>query len=236
MSTILRIRNLERFQHYKHRTPPWIKLYQDLLDVYEFSRLPDHTRFHAIALLLLASRMDNELPDDSSWLQARIGAKTRVDIDALLGAKWLERVDLQGTLAECVQGASQLQADCARDARESRGEESRGETYTQSASKLLAPSLLRKEFAEEFWPRYPRKVSMDDAEKAYAKARRRGATKEAILAGLERAQQNWVGRELDKIPYAASWLNKGGHKDQVGRGGSGRMSNEELRRQIGGKG
>ena len=28
----LRVRNWERYQHYKERNPPWIKLYVELLD------------------------------------------------------------------------------------------------------------------------------------------------------------------------------------------------------------
>src|SRR5690606_19747530 len=34
----LTVKNFERFQHYKDRNPPWIKLYNDLLDDYEFGR------------------------------------------------------------------------------------------------------------------------------------------------------------------------------------------------------
>jgi DNA-binding NarL/FixJ family response regulator len=30
------VKNFERFQHYKDRSPPWIKLYNELLDDYEF--------------------------------------------------------------------------------------------------------------------------------------------------------------------------------------------------------
>lgn len=44
----LRVKNFDRFQHYKDRTPPWIKLYNDLLDDYDFSCLPDAEKWGAL--------------------------------------------------------------------------------------------------------------------------------------------------------------------------------------------
>ena len=34
---ILTVRNWSDFQHYKDRSPPWIRLHRDLLDNYEFN-------------------------------------------------------------------------------------------------------------------------------------------------------------------------------------------------------
>lgn len=52
---IIRPMNWAEFQHYKHRSPPWIKLHRALLDDYEFSRLPVASRALAPYLWLLAS-------------------------------------------------------------------------------------------------------------------------------------------------------------------------------------
>ena len=70
----LRVRNFEQFQHYKERNPIWIKLYCSLLDDYEFAQLPDQTKFHAVGLMLLASRLNNKFPSDEPWLRAKINA------------------------------------------------------------------------------------------------------------------------------------------------------------------
>ena len=86
----LRVRNFEQFQHYKERNPIWIKLYCSLLDDYDFARLPDQTKFHAVGLMLLASRLNNRFPDDEPWLRAKINAEKRIDLEKLLEIGFLE--------------------------------------------------------------------------------------------------------------------------------------------------
>src|SRR5262249_13633306 len=44
----LRIRNFERFQHYKDRRPPWIKLYRDLWGDPRFFALSEENRYMLI--------------------------------------------------------------------------------------------------------------------------------------------------------------------------------------------
>ena len=39
------------FQHYKDRSAPWIKLYNELLDDYRFAVLPDASKWHLVAYL-----------------------------------------------------------------------------------------------------------------------------------------------------------------------------------------
>ena len=52
---ILRVKGWARFQHYKHRRPPWIRLYRELLDDVTWHRLPVASRALAPMLWLLAS-------------------------------------------------------------------------------------------------------------------------------------------------------------------------------------
>jgi hypothetical protein len=51
----LQVKNWARFQHYKHRKPPWIRLYRDLLDSRDFHSLPLASRALAPMIWLLAS-------------------------------------------------------------------------------------------------------------------------------------------------------------------------------------
>ena len=78
-----RVKNFEKFQHYKDRSPPWIKLYNELLDDYEFGLLQDASKMHLIAIWLLASRSDNKIPYDSAWVERRINATEHVDLELL---------------------------------------------------------------------------------------------------------------------------------------------------------
>lgn len=85
----LSVKNFEQFQHYKDRTPPWIKLYNELLEDYEFSALKDTSKAHLMLIWLLASRSNNQIPYDAKWIANKIGANTPVDLDALLDSGFL---------------------------------------------------------------------------------------------------------------------------------------------------
>lgn len=85
----LSVKNFERFQHYRDRRPPWIKLYVELFDDYEFTSLPDATRYHLLGIWVLASKTDNKIPEDARYIQSAIRATGRVDLAALVCAGWL---------------------------------------------------------------------------------------------------------------------------------------------------
>ncbi len=84
------MKNWTKFQHYKNRRPPWIKLYNSLLDDYAFTRLSDASKAHLICIWLLAARLDNKIPNDADWIAKQIGAWEFVDIQALIGAGFIE--------------------------------------------------------------------------------------------------------------------------------------------------
>ena len=89
MAGFLRVKDLEKLQHYKDRSPPWIKLHANVLDDYEFGRLPDASKAHLLAINLLASRYDNRIPADAEWIGRRINATGPVDLALLIGAGFL---------------------------------------------------------------------------------------------------------------------------------------------------
>jgi uncharacterized phage protein (TIGR02220 family) len=92
-SRYLKVRNIDKFQHYKQRNPPWIKLHQTILDNYEFCEVADATKWHMIGMLLLASRIDNKIPDDPRWIALRISAKTKIDLQAMLDIDFIRYID-----------------------------------------------------------------------------------------------------------------------------------------------
>jgi hypothetical protein len=59
----MRIKNWKKFQHFKDRRPPWIKLYRDLLDDKEWHDMDPKAAKLLVMLWLIASESDNgELP------------------------------------------------------------------------------------------------------------------------------------------------------------------------------
>lgn len=127
-----RVRNFERFQHYRDRSPPWIKLYNTVLEDYHYTRLPDAARSHVVAIWLLASRTSNRIPMDASWVQAAIKATGPVD---------LELLEKQGFIV-VEQSASEAPANRSghRTERESRGEREQ----TRAARAVFTPPSLEE--------------------------------------------------------------------------------------------
>jgi len=88
----LRVKNFERFQHYKlteEGSPKWIKLYRELLSDYEFSSLDDASKAHLILIWLLASQMKGRLPHDAKWIAAKIGATSKINLELFVSKGFL---------------------------------------------------------------------------------------------------------------------------------------------------
>ena len=166
MTATFSVRNFERFQHYKDRSPPWIKLYNELLDDYSFAVLPDASKWHLVAIWLLASRSDNEIPADTKWIAGHIGATEQVDLTPLQQAGFIV--------------ASRALADGAQGAMPERESETEAETETETekedssagADPSSGPAKAAKKTYpapfEEFWRDYPVDALMSKS-KAYEK-------------------------------------------------------------------
>jgi hypothetical protein len=87
----LRVHGWEKFQHYRDRNPPWIKLHARLLDDYRYFQLSSEAKWQLTMFWLLASRHDNEIPDDEQWLRRQIGANGTLAVEELISAGWIER-------------------------------------------------------------------------------------------------------------------------------------------------
>jgi hypothetical protein len=72
MTTFLKVKNWEQFQHYGKRNPPWIKLHRALLDDYAFCALPDAAKGHLVLLWVLASQNNGMIPTDVPFLERKL--------------------------------------------------------------------------------------------------------------------------------------------------------------------
>jgi len=103
----LRISNWEKFQHYQHRRPPWIKLYHDLLDDPEYHDMDAEAAKYLPLAWLIASEDDGYLPASDE-----LAFRLRVDSAKLPGflthwGKWISG-DASGMLADCKHDASDM--------------------------------------------------------------------------------------------------------------------------------
>jgi hypothetical protein len=183
------VKNFEKFQHYKDRSPPWIKLYNETLDDYAFGCLQDASKMHLIGIWLLASRTDNKIPYDSEWVAKRINANSKVNLQELADAGF---IIVSQELHETEQDASGMQAKCL-----TREEERRDREETEG------------DF-DSFWRNYPKRADRRHAEKAYLSALKRDSHG-AILQGLKGYA---FSTDPKFIPLAATWLNGDRWRDE----------------------
>ena len=59
----MKIKNWSKFQHFKDRRPPWIKLYRDILDDIDWHQLDPLASKVLVMCWLIASEDDGNLPD-----------------------------------------------------------------------------------------------------------------------------------------------------------------------------
>jgi hypothetical protein len=102
----LKVKNWEQYQHYKQRNPPWIKLYHSLLDDYNYSCLPDASKLLYVSILLLASRTNNQIPNDLDWIQKKAMLRDTPDLEPLMERGFITtNGDASTMLASCKQNA-----------------------------------------------------------------------------------------------------------------------------------
>ena len=100
----MRIKNWRKFQHYKHRNPPWIRLHRGLLNDRQWFDLDPKAAKFLVNLWLIASESDDGLlPSiaDIAW-RLRIPESQAKSLVSEL-SHWLEH------------GASEPLADCKQD-------------------------------------------------------------------------------------------------------------------------
>jgi hypothetical protein len=92
-----RVKNWNKFQHFKDRRPPWIKLYRDLLDDPDWHELSGDEAKALVMIWLVASENEGNLPDIR-----KLAFRLRIDerqVQTLLKylSQWLDRDDTETT-------------------------------------------------------------------------------------------------------------------------------------------
>ena len=85
-----KVRNWEKFQHYKNRNPPWVKLHFSLFSSYDWVILTDSERVLALSCVLLASRKQGLIPADAEYVQKTANLHTKPNFKKLVDCGFLE--------------------------------------------------------------------------------------------------------------------------------------------------
>jgi uncharacterized phage protein (TIGR02220 family) len=91
---MLRVKNWSKFQHFKDRKPPWVKLYRDILDDLEWHELDPQAAKVLVMLWLIASEDEGRLPNNKELaFRLRISEKSLETVVSKLD-HWLYQDDI----------------------------------------------------------------------------------------------------------------------------------------------
>jgi hypothetical protein len=102
---MLKVKNWEKFQHYKDRNPPWIKLHFEILSSADWVMLDDASRVLAVACMLIASRNDGHVPENPDYIKRVAYLNQKPNFKPLIDCGFLE------PCKQMLADASKLQAD-----------------------------------------------------------------------------------------------------------------------------
>jgi hypothetical protein len=90
----MKIKNWTKFQHFKDRRPPWVKLYRDILDDLEWHELDPLAAKVLVMLWLIASEDEGRIPDTKTLaFRLRLTEIKTKEIVIKL-SHWLEQDDI----------------------------------------------------------------------------------------------------------------------------------------------
>lgn len=212
MAMFYRIKNWEIHQHYKDRSPPWIKLHRKLLTSETWVTLDDASRVLAIACMLVAADTNNKITKNAQHLMRVAYLNQLPDFAPLLDVQFIEEYEeTEATLADAsktlASGTKRLTRDRDRERERIRSNVSHSTSQTLS----FPPGFA------EFWEAYPRKIAKGAAMKAFAKLRADDALLASILKAVAAARNSdqWKADGGKWIPHPATWLNGRRWEDEI---------------------
>ena len=188
----MKVKNWSDFQHFKDRTPPWIKLYRYLLDDPDWHELSGDDAKTLIMIWLIASEdknMEGNLPSLKTLaFRLRITeSKLKQSLNKL--NNWLIQDD-NIMLSSCYQVVIP---------------ETETETETETYS-------CANDF-ETFWLNYPKKKSKATALKAW-KTKKPRLDDVLFALSWQKESNDWTKSNGQFIPYPATYINAEGWKDE----------------------
>lgn len=205
----MKIKNWSKFQHFKDRRPPWIKLYRDLLDDMQWHQLDPLASKVLVTLWLLASEDKDGCLPDTKTLAWRMRMTEKQILDCIFKlSHWLEHDD-DGVISE------RYQDDLPETERET---ETKRETKREVATVVATPVGVSESVWQDF-------VKHRRAKKAQVtQTVIDGIAKQAQIAGwsLDDALREVVLRNWQS--FKAEWVKP----DQQGMSKTGQINQKVI--------
>jgi hypothetical protein len=204
----MRIKNYKKFQHFKDRKPPWVKLYRDLLDDLEWHELDSKAAKVLVMLWLIASEDEGNIPPIKQLaFRLRMSEKdTEVCIIKL--SHWLEQDDINAI-------STGYQSDSVETERETETEKE-AECISPPVGEL--PSCNHQEVINLYHKHLPtlRRVEVwNETRKGYLRQRWREVADELSKTKVVEASDilGWFAEFFDHIGTSKFLMGKVNSKD-----------------------
>jgi hypothetical protein len=179
----MKIKNWSKFQHFKDRKPPWVKLYRELLDDIEWHLLDPKAAKVLTMLWLIASEYDGELPDSKTLaFRLRLSEKETKEAVSKL-SHWLIQDDINMI-------SSQYQSDSL---------ETETETETEKETELDRPTSAKSRST-----RLSIEWELPDEWAVWAKQTRPELNVNKVADGFK---DYWISEAKAKADWFATWRN-----------------------------
>lgn len=177
-----RIIGWDKYQHYKDRDPPWIKLHRDTLTSQTWVDADDRTRVLAIACMLIAAGTDNRIPADPGFVRRRAYLGYDPDFQPLIDLGFVELVNDAKDLAENrKRPLAQRKQTLASDTEcSSETEERQRREETDTAFAAFGSAAERRG--------WPKPASLTDERRKKLRARIRDHGIDGVTAAITRAE------------------------------------------------
>lgn len=145
----MRIKNWHKFQHFKDRKPPWIKLYRDILDDIEWFELDPVAAKALVMIWLIASEDEGNLPD-LKRLSFRL-RMTEQETTGILGqlSHWLEFPDIAVISTRYHGDALETETETYKPEGEAEERESKPRAKTAQGTRLASDVQLADDWLNE---------------------------------------------------------------------------------------
>jgi hypothetical protein len=206
-----RIKDWNKFQHFKDRKPPWVKLYRDILDDMEWHELDPQAAKALVMFWLIASETDGMLPDIKKLAFRLRTTESKINEVISKLSHWLEQVDI-GVISERYQDDP---LETERETEEERETEKKTRVPRFDAQAHLESLGVDSQVAKD-WITHRRTKKAAPTETAIE-----GIDKEARKAGISlqaaltvSCQRGWQGFNAEWMkgsqgpPRGPSWSEK----------------------------
>jgi len=191
----MKVKNWSKLQHFKDRTPPWIKLYKNILDQRDINLISDCSFRVLIGLWLLASE-DSEMEGNLPSIED-IAFRLRI-----------EKVKLNKSLTELAPFLIQNDITVISEVYQLDSLETETETETETDRPALKPRF------NDFWQTYPAKVGKKKCEEIW-KRRKLDTLADLIIADVTRRRIDDNKWSEGYIPNPQTYLNGDRWEDEI---------------------